>query len=47
MAVAFAALLRDRAQRTALADGAGAAAARLSPAAHLARLERVLELARR
>ena len=47
MADAMATLLRDPAQRTRLADGARAAAARLSPDAHFSQLERVLECARR
>jgi glycosyltransferase involved in cell wall biosynthesis len=46
MANAIAALLRDPAQRTCLADGARATAARLSPEAHLSRLEAVLDRAR-
>lgn len=47
MSDAIAALLREPAQRATLAAGARATAARLSPAAHLSRLERVLDLARR
>ena len=47
MADAIAGLLSDPAQRRHLADGARAAAARLSPEAHFSRLERVLESARR
>lgn len=46
MADAIAGLLRDPAQRTRLADGARATAARLSPEAHLSRLEAVLDRAR-
>ena len=47
MADAIATLLRDPAQRTRLADGARAAAARFSPDAHLSQLEAVLDRARR
>lgn len=47
MADAIAGLLRDPAQRRHLSDGARTAAARLSPEAHLTRLEAVLDNARR
>ena len=47
MADAMATLLRDPAQRTRLADGARATAARLSPDAHFSHLEAVLDGARR
>jgi len=46
MADAIAALLRDPAQRTRLAEGARAVAARFSPEAHLSQLETVLDRAR-
>jgi glycosyltransferase involved in cell wall biosynthesis len=45
MADAIAALLRNPSQRSRLAEGARAAAARLSPEAHLSRLEAVLDRA--
>lgn len=47
MAGAIAGLLRDPAQRRRLSDGARTVAARLSPDAHLSRLEAVLDNARR
>ena len=47
MSDGFAAVLRDPAYRARLGDGAHAAAARLSPDAHLSRLEVVLDRARR
>jgi glycosyltransferase involved in cell wall biosynthesis len=47
MGDAIASLLSDRARRMRFADGARAAAARLSPEAHFSRLEAVLDRARR
>jgi glycosyltransferase involved in cell wall biosynthesis len=47
MGDAIAALLRDSSERARLGAGARAASARLSPEAHLARLEAVLDGARR
>jgi glycosyltransferase involved in cell wall biosynthesis len=47
MGAAIAALLRDSSERARLGAGARAASARLSPEAHLARLEAVLDGARR
>jgi glycosyltransferase involved in cell wall biosynthesis len=47
MGDAIASLLSDRARRMRFADGARAAATRLSPEAHFSRLEAVLDRARR